>query len=706
MELNESLSIREWFDHDNNWQRREERRAGVLVAIIDDFRTERRYTIEDSDHDNLITYKDRCEVSPETYGPFSGNTSSAPRLESSTDFFRFGAQFNPQFIGMRMVRGIRAEVWDVRVRNQSRPLPNGGRSDSEYDILFSFAAEGWEAFSFRRGPGSGEGEHSPYRVPLRALVSGARITFAANGDVVDVHRFQHSYEYVRFWPEAPPPTLSRPPGAACNPVPARSFGPPSAASPPPVPTPSPEPTMPAFPTAYSTSFDYTSEMYVDPAGPALAADAPTGWVGSTSHVREFFDSERQLARMDVLAPGGERVTLLEDLNRKVRYRISAGPATPAAPGEAIDPADGDLAVECQVFYAGNAQDILTDDTGHLRPSLELFGLHGTPGVDFNVTYKGLVTARGTVPAMQFDAQFQRTGASAADGLFFETEEEEAQEVAAGEEEGEDGGDDDGPPLGPRFDPSERFVCSEGVASFFFVADSWPVYRTAVPGGGMSGVPLEVQYRGRRRWCHEDGSPVSGAEGEWKDFRSDVSFAFFDPHGPTLESLTEHSLNDVGLENLVCDTAPYCASAPVPDRSLCGEDGGGGSVAPPSAQSDCPSRTEAQLREEVGLAAGTFVLGLVFGGAFAMMLYYVCCGGGGSSGGATEGAGAAGGAGRGSAYSGRAMQPSSDAQVSVRGAAPAPGFEQLEDPTTGTGSSSGDRAAADGEGEGTRAAESI
>ena len=52
LELNETLSVREWFDHDNNWQRREERRGGRLVAIIDDYRTERRYTIEDSDHDN------------------------------------------------------------------------------------------------------------------------------------------------------------------------------------------------------------------------------------------------------------------------------------------------------------------------------------------------------------------------------------------------------------------------------------------------------------------------------------------------------------------------------------------------------------------------------------------------------------------------------------------------------------------------------
>jgi len=93
--------------------------------------------------------------------------------------------------------------------------------------------------------------------------------------------------------------------------------------------------------------------------------------------------------------------------------------------------------------------VLTDSTGHLRPAVELFGLHGNPGVDFNVTYKGKTTARGTVPVVQFDAQFERTGGSLNDGLFFETEGEEEQEMRAGEDEDDDAGTGGGgPPLGP------------------------------------------------------------------------------------------------------------------------------------------------------------------------------------------------------------------------------------------------------------------
>ena len=93
--------------------------------------------------------------------------------------------------------------------------------------------------------------------------------------------------------------------------------------------------MPAFPTAYSASFDFTSEIYVDPTGSDAAADAPTGWVGSTTHVREYFDQERGLARMDVLAASGERVTLLEDVENKIRYRLVSSPPSDAAAGGSI-----------------------------------------------------------------------------------------------------------------------------------------------------------------------------------------------------------------------------------------------------------------------------------------------------------------------------------------------------------------------------------
>ena len=125
------------------------------------------------------------------------------------------------------------------------------------------------------------------------------------------------------------------------------------------------------------------------------------------------------------------------------------------------------------------------------------------------------------------------------------------------------------------------MCAEGVGSFFFVDEAWPVHRRRMPDGTMSAVPLEVQYRGRRRYCHEDGEPAAGAAGQWRDFRSDVSFSFFDPSPPSLESLTEHALDDVGLEDFTCDTRPYCATASVPDPDLCGADGSGGEVTPPS-----------------------------------------------------------------------------------------------------------------------------
>lgn len=327
---NYSALFKEYYDQEADKGRIEQTKDGQTYMDIYD------YALDEVLHVNLSSKT--CTVTPASH-PEKGHFHFSffgfgAHIESVSELFKFGSQYNETYLGVSSVRGIRCHHWRACISN----------NHSSYYLDYFFSASDWKTTWVAHNS-----------TVIRATINGTSESFKRmNGSIVPLnktHNFYHVYDFFDFRPGPPDASsFQLPAGLYCAGLKGLNK------------------TVPLVPGVFSMDFE------------AIWSRANN----SVSNWQEIYDFEKKLTLLkhsNYWNPSGGPVMLIHDFNTGIGYNISSGHLG---------------ADVCRPFNLTLTEwDASEDENHHIRMKTthELFNTPKTNGSSALV-YKGTASVRG------------------------------------------------------------------------------------------------------------------------------------------------------------------------------------------------------------------------------------------------------------------------------------------------------------------------
>ncbi|ESO86566.1 hypothetical protein LOTGIDRAFT_235359 [Lottia gigantea] len=259
-----TIEVTEYYDYQTNQATVKLFTNGLLYTSITNFNDMERYNIHP---DGSCDTSDLTTVSRSLFGFVVGNSSK--HIDTVTDVFKFGQQFQEYYIGKDEIRGIPVNHWKSCQRWEGK--------DTNFTLDYYFSQS-----DYRTASGSKE-------IPIRAVLNGiARNVDSTGNPQLGTHNFSHVYDFMFFRPGSiqDKDIFKVPRGIVCK---GRK----------------PTVKMPILPNQFSLS---------------LEMDTP--YIDKPSTQTIYFDYEYKLIRTDhgdKLGESSDILTWIEDYNTGVEY---------------------------------------------------------------------------------------------------------------------------------------------------------------------------------------------------------------------------------------------------------------------------------------------------------------------------------------------------------------------------------------------------